>query len=246
MNTLTRETTTERTYNPLEGVFRHQPEETQRRIREILNKFTNNRHATNTGVVSTSYKYRLVDEIINEYTFEQMISPIVVFFKDLFTQKRKLGPRKVHVPPSRENIAELLIEVHVASAVNVPTRESSTNVLGKYRKTREVMSRQIAETIGLISGLSLFQQQPSMGAQPFQYYNNQTGGMAYGQRGSFIGGPGRHPQMGIDYNSTQSADNPHDILASIERVSTLIEMKYKDAHHREIYHWTTQAEGAAP
>ena len=63
-----------------------------------------------------------MDEIINEYTFEQMVSPIVVFFKDLFTQKRKLGPRKVHAPPTRDNITELQVEVHIASAVNVPAR----------------------------------------------------------------------------------------------------------------------------
>lgn len=132
----------------------------------------------------------------------------------------------------------------MAGAVNVPARESATNVVGKIRKTREVMTRQIAETIGIISGLSLFQQQPNMGVQTFQYYNNQTGAMGYGNRGSFMGGMGasRMQPMNIDYNNPpQIGDNPHDMLIGIERVTTFVEMLHKRSYRR-----TNQAEGVAP
>jgi hypothetical protein len=64
-NTLTYEQTAERVYNPLEGTFRYQTDETKKRIKEVLNKITNNRHVTNTGVVTASYKYRLVDEVVS-------------------------------------------------------------------------------------------------------------------------------------------------------------------------------------
>jgi hypothetical protein len=52
-------------------------------------------------------KYKIAEEIINEFIFEQMESPLVIFFKNLFTQKRKLGPQpsqKVHL---MSNIDEL-------------------------------------------------------------------------------------------------------------------------------------------
>lgn len=69
----------------------------------VLRKIPMNRYATS-GFVNTS-KYKLVDEVINEYTFDQMVSPIVVFFKDLFTQQRKLGPKKQNKPNPRSNIS---------------------------------------------------------------------------------------------------------------------------------------------
>ncbi len=36
-----------------------------------------------------------------------MESPIVVFFKDLFTQKRKLGPRNTYKPQPRINVDDI-------------------------------------------------------------------------------------------------------------------------------------------
>jgi hypothetical protein len=106
-----------------------------------------------------------------------MVSPIVVFFQDLFTQKRKLGPRKTFVPAKKENVTELQVTLYFASATNVPTREKANNILTKYRKTRNEMARQVLETIGMMNGLSLFQQPPNLNPQSYQYYNNPTGNM---------------------------------------------------------------------
>jgi len=36
-----------------------------------------------------------------------MESPIVIFFKNLFTQKRKLGPQSIHKVQPRANIEDL-------------------------------------------------------------------------------------------------------------------------------------------
>ncbi len=56
-----------------------------------LKLFTSSR-----GLSLSSTKYKIAEDIINEHIFEQMESPIVIFFKDLFTQKRKLGPKAVY------------------------------------------------------------------------------------------------------------------------------------------------------
>lgn len=89
-------------YNPVDGFFQHQSKDTKERIKNILRKIPMNRHSSS-GFVNTS-KYKLVDEIINEYTFDQMVSPIVVFFKDIFTQRRKLGAKKTVTTQPRNNI----------------------------------------------------------------------------------------------------------------------------------------------
>lgn len=52
-------------------------------------------------------KYKIAQEIINEFIFEQMESPLVIFFKNLFTQKRKLGPHTVQKAQQMANIDEL-------------------------------------------------------------------------------------------------------------------------------------------
>lgn len=94
-----------------------------------------NRHSS-LGFVNTS-KYKLVDEIINEYTFDQMVSPIVVFFKDLFTQRRKLGPKKqVNINP-RNNIMEFSFSLQANSGWNVPSRDNSGNLINRYRQIRD-------------------------------------------------------------------------------------------------------------
>lgn len=46
-------------------------------------------------------RYKITEEIINEFIFEQMESPIVLFFKNLFTQKRKLGPKITYYQQAR-------------------------------------------------------------------------------------------------------------------------------------------------
>jgi hypothetical protein len=82
-----------------------------------------------------------------------------------------------------------------------------------------------------------------MGAQTFQYYNNNTGSMGFGNRGSFIAGnnAGRMSTMNVDYNNPTPNDNPHEILSSIERVTTFMEILYKKTYRR-----TNQAEGVTP
>lgn len=54
-----------------------------------------------------------------------MESPIVIFFRNLFTQKRKLGPEHKQSIQGKSKIDELEVNLHVRSAKNVPIRESS-------------------------------------------------------------------------------------------------------------------------
>jgi hypothetical protein len=54
-----------------------------------------------------------------------MQSPIVVFFKDLFTQKRKLGPKNVYKAMPKTNFDEIEINLHVRSAKNLPIRSGA-------------------------------------------------------------------------------------------------------------------------
>ncbi len=54
-----------------------------------------------------------------------MESPIVVFFKDLFTQKRKLGPKSVYKAVPRVNFDDIEINIHVRSATNLPIRSNA-------------------------------------------------------------------------------------------------------------------------
>jgi hypothetical protein len=61
-----------------------------------------------------------------------MESPIVIFFKNLFTQKRKLGPQNVYKVQPRTNIEELEVNLHVRSARNLPIRESSFDNIKEY------------------------------------------------------------------------------------------------------------------
>lgn len=46
-------------YNPVDGIFREQSEETKTRIKKVLRKIPMNRHSSS-GFVNTS-KYKLVD-----------------------------------------------------------------------------------------------------------------------------------------------------------------------------------------
>lgn len=54
-----------------------------------------------------------------------MESPIVIFFKNLFTQRRKLGPEVNYRVQAKNKIDELEINLHVRSAKNIPIREAS-------------------------------------------------------------------------------------------------------------------------
>lgn len=54
-----------------------------------------------------------------------MESPIVVFFKNLFTQKRKLGPRNVYKVVPKINLDEIEVSIHARSAKNLPVRSNS-------------------------------------------------------------------------------------------------------------------------
>jgi hypothetical protein len=65
-----------------------------------------------------------------------MVSPIVVFFRDLFTQRRKLGPKKQVVVNPRNNLIEFSLSLQVNSSWNVPNRDNSGNTILKYRQIR--------------------------------------------------------------------------------------------------------------
>ena len=81
---------------------------------------------------TTNLKYKIAEEIINEHIFEQMESPIVLFFKELFTQKRKLGPKHSYKPRPRVHLDEVEINLHVRSARNIPIRESAEKSIMEY------------------------------------------------------------------------------------------------------------------
>ena len=92
-------------------------------IRELLSVIESLKLITSSrGTNTTSLKYKLVEEIINEHIFEQMESPIVLFFKDLFTQKRKLGPENSYKPKARIHLDDLEVSIHIRSARNLPIR----------------------------------------------------------------------------------------------------------------------------
>lgn len=54
-----------------------------------------------------------------------MESPIVVFFRNLFTQKRKLGPKVTFYLQAKNVIDNMEINIHLRSAKNIPIREES-------------------------------------------------------------------------------------------------------------------------
>jgi hypothetical protein len=51
-----------------------------------------------------------------------MEPPIVVFFKNLFTQKRKLGPKITYLLQARNVIDNMEVNIHLRAARNVPIR----------------------------------------------------------------------------------------------------------------------------
>lgn len=63
-----------------------------------------------------------------------MESPIVIFFKNLFTQKRKLGPQAKISNQAKSKIDELEINLHVRSARNLPIRESSFERIRQFQE----------------------------------------------------------------------------------------------------------------
>jgi hypothetical protein len=78
-------------FSPIEGHFEEQPQIVLQEIKDILSK-VNNLRGMASGGAGGNTRYKITEEIISEYIFEQMESPIAIFFKNLFTQKRKLGP----------------------------------------------------------------------------------------------------------------------------------------------------------
>jgi uncharacterized protein YccT (UPF0319 family) len=63
-----------------------------------------------------------------------MESPIVVFFKNLFTQKRKLGPKVTYYLQAKNVIDNMEVNIHLRSAKNIPIRE---DVLEKLRNQEQ-------------------------------------------------------------------------------------------------------------
>lgn len=51
-----------------------------------------------------------------------MESPIAVFFKNLFTQQRKLGPKRTYYLQAINVIDKMEVNIHMKSAKNVPIR----------------------------------------------------------------------------------------------------------------------------
>lgn len=63
-----------------------------------------------------------------------MESPIVIFFKDLFTQKRKLGPKTSYKAMPRLNFDDVEINIHVRNARNMPIRTNSEESINQFEK----------------------------------------------------------------------------------------------------------------
>jgi len=61
-----------------------------------------------------------------------MESPIVIFFKDLFTQKRKLGPKAVYKAMPRVNFDEIEVNLHVRAARNLPIRSTAEESIVQF------------------------------------------------------------------------------------------------------------------
>jgi hypothetical protein len=53
-----------------------------------------------------------------------MESPIVIFFKDLFSQKRRLGPKSVCKAVPTVNFDDIEINIYVRSARNLSIRSN--------------------------------------------------------------------------------------------------------------------------
>ena len=51
-----------------------------------------------------------------------MESPITIFFRNLCTQRRKLGPKVTHYQQARTSIDNIDINLHLRSARNMPIR----------------------------------------------------------------------------------------------------------------------------
>ena len=90
----------------LEGIFEKQPDFVLRDIRDILGKIKTIK-ALSSGGSSGTIRFKISEEIINEFIFEQEESPLAVFFKNLFTQKRKLGPQASNRHETKTKLEEL-------------------------------------------------------------------------------------------------------------------------------------------
>lgn len=88
---------------------------------EVLNKIKALK-ALASGAGGGNVRYKVTEEIINEYIFEQMESPLVIFCRNLFTQRRKLGPEAAFRIQAKTKIDELELNLHVRSARNLPIR----------------------------------------------------------------------------------------------------------------------------
>ena len=235
-------------YNPVDGIFREQSEETKERIKAVLRKIPLNKHSSS-ALVNT-HRYKLVNEVISEYTFDEMVSPLVVFFQDLFTQRRKLGPKKHPTVNARNNITEFELSLQANSAWNVPMRDSSGNMILRYRQIRnEVMEQLLVQEVGLFAGMgfTLFQQQPNVGGNAFQYYNNSTGQMGLGVRDFNVQVASTNHGMqqfmsnaNVNYNYPQD-NNAQDMLSNIDRVRPFLEISYGNQLKR-----TREVEGVSP
>jgi hypothetical protein len=170
------------------------------------------------GGSSGNTRYKITEEIINEYIFEQMESPIAIFFRNLFTQKRKLGPSAKMSIQAKSKVDELEINLHVRSARNVPIRESSFERIKKFQDEEnqfkhQQMMAQYNNNAGMFDrfngyGQGFFRQQPNVNMHGNAFFN------AFQNQG--------RPNQEVSYNDHTDLD----------RVSGYVELRYKKALRR--------------
>ena len=84
-------------FNPVEGLFfDSQPGIIKKAIRAVISKIRNLKAITSRTSTVGGPRYKITEEMVKEFIFELMESPLIVFFRNLFTQKRKLGPQTSH------------------------------------------------------------------------------------------------------------------------------------------------------
>jgi hypothetical protein len=145
-----------------------------------------------------------------------MESPIAIFFRNLFTQKRKLGPAAKMSIQAKTKVDEVEVNLHVRSARNVAIRESSFERIKKFQDEEnqfkhQQMMGQFSNNNGLFDrfngyGQGFFRQQPQVNMHGNAFFN------AFQNQG--------RPNQEVSYNDHTDLD----------RVSAFLELRYAPPH----------------
>ena len=93
-----------------------------------------------------------------------MESPIAIFCKNLFTQKRKLGPKVTYYQQVRAVFDDMEVNLHLRSARNMPIRESAFSQIRNFQ-----------EEEAKLNPINRFQQMSGNTGNPAMYGNYANG-----------------------------------------------------------------------